>query len=88
MNIPKFIEQDIFLFNALFNDLFPNIDLQDSQSPLFYDTIENEIKAMGLIPKPEFITKVIQLYDSKNNRHGNMLVGTALTGKSTCWKVL
>lgn len=30
MNLPKFIEQDIFLFNALFNDLFPNIELTDS----------------------------------------------------------
>lgn len=34
------------------------------------------------------ITKIIQLYDSKNTRHGNMLVGQALSGKSTCWKTL
>jgi dynein heavy chain, axonemal len=30
MNLPKFIQDDIFLFNALFNDLFPNMDLQDT----------------------------------------------------------
>lgn len=27
MNIPKFVQDDIYLFNALFNDLFTNIDL-------------------------------------------------------------
>lgn len=36
----------------------------------------------------EQIRKIIQLYDSKSTRHGNMLVGTSLSGKSTCWKIL
>ena len=36
----------------------------------------------------EQIKKIIQLYDSKNTRHGNMLVGASLSGKSTCWKML
>ena len=27
MNLPKFVYDDIYLFNALFNDLFPNMDL-------------------------------------------------------------
>ncbi len=34
------------------------------------------------------ITKCVQLFDSKNTRHGNMLVGKSLTGKTTCWKIL
>jgi dynein heavy chain len=34
------------------------------------------------------VKKVVQLYDSKNTRHGNMLVGTSMSGKSTCWKIL
>lgn len=38
--------------------------------------------------RPEHVTKIIQLYDSKNTRHGNMLVGSSLSGKSTCWKIL
>lgn len=46
------------------------------------------MKAAGLIVKPEQIKKMIQLFDSKNTRHGNMLVGTSMSGKSTCWKIL
>ncbi len=46
------------------------------------------MKKAGLIPKPELVKKVVQLYDSKNTRHGNMLVGTSMSGKSTCWKML
>ena len=31
---------------------------------------------------------MVQLFDSKNTRHGNMLVGSSMSGKSTCWKML
>ena len=30
MSLPKFVQEDIILFNALFMDLFPNIDVIDS----------------------------------------------------------
>jgi len=88
MNIPKFVSEDVPLFNSLFNDLFPNIEMQESNNEQFLATIEAEIKKAGLVVKPEQIRKVVQLYDSKNTRHGNMLVGTSMSGKSTCWKIL
>jgi len=34
------------------------------------------------------VTKIMQLYGSHKTRHGNMLVGQALSGKSTVWKTL
>ena len=88
MNIPKFVSEDVPLFNSLFNDLFPNIELQENTNDVFPNAIEAEMKKAGLIPKPESIKKVIQLYDNKNTRHGNMLVGSSMSGKSTCWKIL
>ena len=41
-----------------------------------------------MIIKDEQIRKMVQLFDSKNTRHGNMLVGSSMSGKSTCWKIL
>ena len=88
MNIPKFVGEDIPLFTSLFNDLFPNIEMQEMSNEVFVNAVESEMKKAGLQPKKEQILKVIQLFDSKNTRHGNMLVGSTMSGKSTCWKIL
>jgi energy-coupling factor transporter ATP-binding protein EcfA2 len=37
---------------------------------------------------PEFVTKIIQIFDCKVARHGNMIVGRTGSGKSTAWKAL
>jgi dynein heavy chain len=37
---------------------------------------------------PEFITKMVQVFDCKVARHGNMIVGKTGSGKSTAWKCL
>jgi dynein heavy chain len=88
MNLPKFVTEDMPLFTVLFNDLFPNIEMQESINEKLVQALELEIKASGLIVKEEQVKKMVQLYDSKNTRHGNMLVGCSMSGKSTCWKIL
>lgn len=40
MNLPKFVEEDIPLFNSLFNDLFPNIEMQEAFNEEFTNAIE------------------------------------------------
>ena len=37
---------------------------------------------------PEFITKIIQIFDCKVARHGNMIVGKTGAGKSVAWQTL
>lgn len=37
---------------------------------------------------PEFVTKIIQVFDCKVARHGNMIVGRTGSGKSEAWKCL
>jgi hypothetical protein len=37
---------------------------------------------------PEFITKIIQVFDCKVARHGNMIVGRTGAGKTEAWRAL
>lgn len=39
-------------------------------------------------PIKTLITKVIELYETKNSRHSAMIVGQSNTGKSATWKTL
>ena len=40
MNMPKFVAEDLPLFNALFQDLFPNIDIVESVNQDLLDQLE------------------------------------------------
>ena len=46
--MPKFILEDIALFNNLLCDLFPNIDMPEDEDAEFIKVVEGEIKKMGL----------------------------------------
>lgn len=52
------------------------------------EAIELELRQRGLQVTPFTMTKVIQLYETKNSRHSSMLVGKAGSGKSVTWKTL
>ncbi len=53
-----------------------------------WQAIEAEMAANNLQILPTLVKKCIQTYESKLTRHGNMLVGPSLSGKSTTWKML
>lgn len=59
MNMPKFVLDDVPLFMALFNDLFPNMDLQETVNEVLRDEIENQFRILKLQARPEHVTKVI-----------------------------
>lgn len=88
MNAPKFIAQDMPLFNALMSDLFPGTDVPAIDYGKLQEALEDEMRARDLQLIPSVIFKCIQTYESKLTRHGNMLVGPSLSGKSTAWSVL
>ena len=75
MNAPKFIAQDMPLFNALMSDLFPGVEPPTVDYGSLQVVIEAELDGAGLMRVPSIIRKCIQTYESKLTRHGNMLVG-------------
>ena len=87
-NIPKFLSDDLPLFKALIQDLFPNVEIPEVDYGELQTQIVKVIKDKKLEPKPEFITKAIQLFDTFNVRFGSMIVGPTGGGKTTCNDVL
>lgn len=43
---------------------------------------------MGLQSTPFTLTKVFQLYETKNSRHSTMIVGCTGSGKTASWRIL
>ncbi|XP_062843095.1 dynein axonemal heavy chain 1 [Trichomycterus rosablanca] len=88
VNVPKFLQDDLKLFNGIVSDLFPKI----SEEPIDYGALEQSIrnvcKKKCLKDVDDFITKIIQLYETTVVRHGLMLVGPAGSGKTKCYEVL
>ena len=87
-NVPKFVAEDLPLFNALIQDLFPGVEIPEQNSSELGAQIAKSLTAMNLEVLPAFVTKVTQLFDTFNVRFGVMLVGPAGGGKTTCYKAL
>lgn len=56
--------------------------------PKLQETVEQEIRDMGLQSTPFTLTKVFQLYETKNSRHSTMIVGCTGSGKTASWRIL
>lgn len=87
-NLPKFLTDDIILFNGIISDLFPGTKPPVPDYGTLISSIEEVIAEDGLQPVDDFINKCIQLYDMTVLRHGLMLVGPTGAGKSTCYRTL
>lgn len=87
-NVPKFLNADLKLFNALVSDLFPDIELPDSREVELRQTIQMDLMENNLQPKPKLIDKICQLKDTLNVRFGVFLLGDSMVGKTTSLKSL
>lgn len=88
VNVPKFLSHDIPLFEGIISDLFPGIEKSEVNYTDLIDAIRVSCREMNLQATSHFISKVIQLYDMTQVRHGMMLVGPTGGGKTSCYRIL
>lgn len=88
MNLSKFIAEDVILFDNLFIDLFPGFDEPDNNNDDLLLAIEDSLRRRNLQLNENLVVKIFQLYENKVTRHGNMLVGATMSGKTTAWEIL
>lgn len=86
--IPKLVADDIPLFRSLLSDVFPGA----APYSMAMEELRNEIIRISgtksLVASPEFVEKLLQLFQVQVLRHGVTLVGPSGSGKSCAWSVL
>ncbi|CAE7749350.1 DNAH6 [Symbiodinium sp. CCMP2592] len=87
-NAPKFLSFDLPLFSGIISDLYPDVVIPDVDYGKLKTEIENQLRLVNLQVVPSFLTKITQLLETQLVRHGVMLVGLTMTGKSTNSNIL
>ncbi|XP_060806154.1 dynein axonemal heavy chain 1-like [Amyelois transitella] len=88
VNVPKFLADDLLLFNGIISDLFPRVEIPVVDYGIMEQSIRNMLVKKGYDDLYTFIFKIIQLYETTVVRHGLMLVGPAGSGKTKCYEIL
>lgn len=88
VNLPKFLQQDVPLFEGIYKDLFPGVDIPEPVRDDIKKHLDIKIKEKRLQGTTWFVQKVLQIYEMLLVRHGLMVVGESMGGKTTAYQLL
>ncbi|OMJ83653.1 hypothetical protein SteCoe_15380 [Stentor coeruleus] len=87
-NLPKLIAKDALLFKALVRDLFPGVIIKPSDNSDLHEKIQKIIETQNYLCPENFEKKIFELNDTVQVRFGSMLLGPAMSGKTTIYTIL
>lgn len=88
VNLPKFLQQDVPLFEGIYKDLFPGVEIPEPARDDIKKHLDIKIKEKRLQGTAWFVEKVLQIYEMMLVRHGLMIVGDSMGGKTTAYQLL
>ncbi|XP_045475837.1 dynein axonemal heavy chain 3 [Harmonia axyridis] len=88
VNLPKFLAQDVPLFEGIFDDLFPGVEIPKFERGDLIEHLRKELIKKNLQPTPWFMEKCMQIYEMILVRHGLMIVGRPMGGKTMAYQTL
>ncbi|XP_075255484.1 dynein axonemal heavy chain 6-like isoform X3 [Convolutriloba macropyga] len=87
-NLPKFIAEDVVLFEGILADLFPGVSTPQTNDAILQKAINLAIMDLGITSWTSQRDKVFQLHSQLLVRHGVMLVGPTSGGKTVVRNIL
>merc|ERR1719440_1799086 len=88
VNVPKFLKDDLPLFDNIISDLFPGVQRPQMDYGSLEEACNTASKGLLLQPIDYFVKKQFELFDMIQVRHGMMLVGPTGGGKTCCLRAL
>ncbi|KAJ8727857.1 hypothetical protein PYW08_016242 [Mythimna loreyi] len=88
VNMPKFLSQDVPLFAGIYSDLFPGVEIPQPDRVELTRCVLRELEKRNLQATDWYLEKIIQVYEMMLVRHGFMIVGSPMGGKTQAYQSL
>jgi dynein heavy chain, axonemal len=76
------------IFKGIIDDIFPNPIKQSSKRSSLKSLLEDVMQSKTMSMTEEIMDRVLHLYETIMIRHGVMVVGSTMTGKTTSIQLL
>lgn len=88
VNLPKFTLQDSQLYDGIATDLFPGLELKVPENAILRKVLIEVLQKEKHQAKEQFVKKCLEIYETLLSRHGMMVIGESLSGKTTAINAL